>query len=436
MRKISRAAFGELMRKEIEQQGTIVLCGASGRASARGCEEGGADALLQYSCSAARMQGKSSIEGCLDSVDINGLNLSPAAEFQDITVPVVAGVYPADERYDMQCFLRRLSELGYSGICCFPSSEIYGHDREKDARVYRWAKELDMFRLAFVFSEEDAHFAAGMTDVVIFHLGMEAAARKLPLNEACARIDSMAGILGDIPVLVHGGPTIAPEDVSYICKHSAACGLLSGSTSDAAPLSRAVTAELMTMPGDIIASVADGASAKAAAEAGCGRIAVRARNRLPEVARNAPGKKILAELACYGDEPDWAALKAAGATGVINRPCLSRFSGSFARALEESGLDFSRETARLRAAKEAGLEAFAYAAGPEELAQAEVAGLDGCICAFEPGGDTKIPLFIDRDILERGGPGEAGSYCRETLQRRIRIETAQAVKDYKCLSST
>lgn len=435
MRRFSRKEVCERIDRRRKEGRSVVLCGASRYDGAVGCEAGGADFLLQYSCSDARIRGLSSMEGCLDGRDVNALNESLFGEFRDTGIPVIAGVDPWDERRDLEWYIGRLALLGYAGVCCFPCASMYGLDRATEARAYAAAKEHGLFCLAFVFDSTDAVHAAAMEiDGIVFHLGMEAAARDMPLPDACERIRTISKAAGDTPILIHGGPTIRPADVGYILANSPACGILNGSVTDAKPAIAAVKAQIEAMRGQKLLSIRNGAEADAA-RAGADWLAVNSPENIRDAVAHAPEIPILLACKCYGEGPNVRQMLEAGASGIVSRPGLGRFGGAFGRALRETGLDFSKELLRLTETKRLGGIAIASVYSEEELSQAVEAGLDGAICGFIPTGEIPagFALLRNEDILPDDADVFTGSFAEATLREAIRNQTARAAVDYKTL---
>ena len=61
MKQLSRCEVKKLISACKSEKKPLILCGVSQRVTAIGCEAGGADLLLQYSCAYGRSRG---LSGC------------------------------------------------------------------------------------------------------------------------------------------------------------------------------------------------------------------------------------------------------------------------------------------------------------------------------------------------------------------------------------
>jgi predicted TIM-barrel enzyme len=154
--------------------------------------------------------------------------------------PVLAGVNGTDPFMIPDEFLRRLIDLGFSGIQNFPTVGLidgtfranleetgmgYGLEVELVAR----ARALDLLTTPYVFSEADATaMARAGADIIVCHLGLTTggsigAHTALRLSDCVAPIDAWAAaarkVNPEVIVLCHGGPIATPEDAQYILTH-------------------------------------------------------------------------------------------------------------------------------------------------------------------------------------------------------------------------
>jgi predicted TIM-barrel enzyme len=154
--------------------------------------------------------------------------------------PVLAGVCGTDPFMIADQFLRRVIDLGFSGIQNFPTVGLIdgtlragleetgmGYGLEVD--LIKRARALDLLTTPYVFCEEDAAaMTAAGADIVVCHMGLTTGgsigaetAMKLadcvdPINRWAA---SARKVNADVIVLCHGGPIAMPADAEFILKH-------------------------------------------------------------------------------------------------------------------------------------------------------------------------------------------------------------------------
>ena len=138
-------------------------------------------------------------------------------------IPVLAGVNGTDPFRLMPTFLRRLKEMGFSGIQNFPTVglidgmfranlEATGMGYDKEVTLIKTAHELAMFTSPYVFDEDQAEAMAGAgADMLVAHVGLTAsgtigAGVALSVDEAIDRragdrdcSKKSAGHTGDLP---------------------------------------------------------------------------------------------------------------------------------------------------------------------------------------------------------------------------------------------
>src|SRR5712691_7871749 len=194
----------------INNGGVIIGAGAGTGLSAMCTEAGGSDLFIIYNSGRYRMAGHGSLAGVLAFGDANQI-VQDMGEREVLPVvreaPVIAGVMGTDPLRQMPVLLRRLDELGFSGINNFPTVGLIdgrfrmelertnmGFDRE--VAMIREARQRGFFTCAYVFNAEEAvAMAKAGADAVIAHVGLTvggsiglAAADALSLEQAPARI--------------------------------------------------------------------------------------------------------------------------------------------------------------------------------------------------------------------------------------------------------
>jgi predicted TIM-barrel enzyme len=177
--------------------------------------------------------------------------------------PVLAGVCGTDPFMMPDRFLRRLIDLGFSGVQNFPTVGLidgsfranleetgmgYGLEVELVAK----ARALDLLTTPYVFGEDDARaMASAGADIVVCHMGLTTggnigAATALTLDACVEPINRWAAaaraVNPDIIVLCHGGPIALPADAEFILAHCPDChGFYGASSMERLPTEVALT---------------------------------------------------------------------------------------------------------------------------------------------------------------------------------------------------
>ena len=254
MPRIARQAILEKFRAMIARREPIIGGGAGTGLSAKCEEAGGIDLIVIYNSGRYRMAGRGSLAGLLAFGNANEIVLEMAAEVLPVVkrTPVLAGVNGTDPFMLLEAFLRRLGELGFSGVQNFPTVGLidgtfrknleetgmgYGLEVDMIAR----ARELDLLTTPYVFDPDQA---AAMTragaDVIVSHMGLTTggaigAETALKLEDCVAAINAAAAaamkVRKDVIVLCHGGPIATPEDAAFILRSCPDCHGFYGASS-------------------------------------------------------------------------------------------------------------------------------------------------------------------------------------------------------------
>src|ERR687891_1661284 len=124
MSLIPRSEILQRIHALVEARKPIVGCGAGTGISAKFAEAGGADVIIIYNSGRYRMAGHGSLAGLLAYGDANAI-VKEMGEREVLPVvrdvPVIAGVMGTDPLRQMDVLLRRLDDLGFSGINNFPT---------------------------------------------------------------------------------------------------------------------------------------------------------------------------------------------------------------------------------------------------------------------------------------------------------------------------
>jgi predicted TIM-barrel enzyme len=243
-----------------------IVGGGAGTGLSAKCEEaGGIDLIVIYNSGRYRMAGRGSLAGILAYGNANEIVVDMAREVLPVVkrTPVLAGVNGTDPFLLVDPFLKRLGELGFSGIQNFPTVGLIdgtfranleetgmGYGLEVD--LVRRAVELDFLTTPYVFSRDEtvAMTKAG-ADIIVCHMGLTTggsigAETALTLDDCVARINEWSeaalSIRKDAIVICHGGPISMPEDATYVLKHCPNChGFYGASSMERLPTEIALT---------------------------------------------------------------------------------------------------------------------------------------------------------------------------------------------------
>lgn len=237
-----RIARDELLRRFRAKiaAGRPLIGGGAGTGLSAKCEEaGGIDLIVIYNSGRYRMAGRGSLAGLLAYGNANEIVCEMAREVLPVVkdTPVLAGVNGTDPFMIPEQFLRRLIDLGFSGIQNFPTVglidgsfranlEETGMGYGLEVEMVRRARAMDLLTTPYVFCEANARaMAQAGADIVVCHLGLTTggsigAETALQLPDCVAPIKAWAAaakaVNPDQLVLCHGGPIATPEDARWI----------------------------------------------------------------------------------------------------------------------------------------------------------------------------------------------------------------------------
>jgi len=265
MPRIERSRILGRLQAKIAAGQPIVGGGAGTGLSAKCEEAGGIDLIVIYNSGRYRMAGRGSLAGLLAYGNANEIVCEMAHEVLPVVrqTPVLAGVNGTDPFMIPEQFLRRLADLGFSGVQNFPTVGLidgtfranleetgmgYGLEVELIERAHR----LDLLTTPYVFSAEEARaMARAGTDIVVCHLGLTTggsigaetaltlAGCVEPINEWAA---AARAAKPDVIVLCHGGPIAEPDDAQYILRHCPGIhGFYGASSMERLPTERTLT---------------------------------------------------------------------------------------------------------------------------------------------------------------------------------------------------
>lgn len=242
-----------------------IIGGGAGTGLSAKCEEaGGIDLIVIYNSGRYRMAGRGSLAGLLAYGNANEIVVEMAAEVLPVVkhTPVLAGVNGTDPFMIPEHFLRRLKDLGFSGVQNFPTVglidgtfranlEETGMSYAQEVEMIRLARELDLLTTPYVFNEADARaMAEAGADIVVCHLGLTTggaigAETALELEDCVPLINAWAeaalAVREDIIILCHGGPIAMPEDAAFILRNCENChGFYGASSMERLPTEQAL----------------------------------------------------------------------------------------------------------------------------------------------------------------------------------------------------
>jgi len=265
MTRIARATLLDRLRAKIAAGKPIIGGGAGTGLSAKCEEEGGIDLIVIYNSGRYRMAGRGSLAGLLAFGNANDIVCEMAREVLPVVkyTPVLAGVNATDPFMLPDEFLRRLIDLGFSGVQNFPTVglidgnfrinlEETGMGYELEVDVMARAHALDLLTTPYVFSENDARSMAGIgADIIVCHMGLTTggsigAATSLTLADCVKSVNAWSAAARSVRpaviVLCHGGPIATPEDAQYVLSHCPDChGFYGASSMERLPVETALT---------------------------------------------------------------------------------------------------------------------------------------------------------------------------------------------------
>jgi predicted TIM-barrel enzyme len=265
MARIPRREILKRLRAKLAR-GEPIIGGGAGTGLSAKCEEaGGIDLIVIYNSGRYRMAGRGSLAGLLAYGNANEIVCDMAREVLPVVrhTPVLAGVNGTDPFMIPDAFLRRLIDLGFSGVQNFPTVGLidgtFRANLEETAMGYglevemiAQASELDLLTTPYVFTEDEARaMTKAGADIVVCHMGLTTggaigAHTALKLADCVEPINRFAAaarkVRRDVLVLCHGGPIATPEDARFILDHCPGCdGFYGASSMERLPTETALT---------------------------------------------------------------------------------------------------------------------------------------------------------------------------------------------------
>ena len=268
MPRFERQALMQKFNEMVRQREPIIGGGAGTGISAKCEEAAGIDLIVIYNSGRYRMAGRASSAGLLAYGNANDIVVEMAGEVLPVCkkTPVIAGVNGTDPFVIMPVFLRRLKDLGFSGVQNFPtvgiidgdfrrSLEETGINYASEVDMIRQAHELDLLTTPYVFSADEAvAMTEAGADFIVPHMGVTTggtigATTTKTLEQSVRLIDEWAQaarkVRKNVIVIAHGGPISSPEDAAYVLQNSEHCnGFYGASSMERLPTEVAITAHV------------------------------------------------------------------------------------------------------------------------------------------------------------------------------------------------
>jgi predicted TIM-barrel enzyme len=265
MPRFTRRQILDRFRGMISRREPIIGGGAGTGLSAKCEEAGGIDLIVIYNSGRYRMAGRGSLAGLMAYGNANEIVVDMAKEVLPVVTktPVLAGVNGTDPFMLTEHFLRKLSDLGFSGVQNFPTVglidgtfrqnlEETGMSYSLEIDMIKKAHELDMLTTPYVFSEDDAtNMAKAGADIIVCHLGLTTggaigAGTALTLKDCVPKVNAWAEaalrVNRNAIVLCHGGPIATPDDAKFMLRECGDChGFYGASSMERLPTEKALT---------------------------------------------------------------------------------------------------------------------------------------------------------------------------------------------------
>ncbi len=265
MARIARKDILKKFRSMITRRQPIIGGGAGTGLSAKCEEAGGIDLIVIYNSGRYRMAGRGSLSGLMAYGNANDVVIDMAKEVLPVVrnTPVLAGLNGTDPFMITDSLLRKIIDLGFSGVQNFPTVGLIdgnfranleetgmGYGLEVD--LIRAASALDLLTTPYVFSEQEAtDMTKAGADIVVCHMGLTTggsigAETALKLKDCVPLVNQWAKaarrVNKNVIVLCHGGPIATPPDARYMLEHCPDChGFYGASSMERLPTEIALT---------------------------------------------------------------------------------------------------------------------------------------------------------------------------------------------------
>jgi predicted TIM-barrel enzyme len=180
--------------------------------------------------------------------------------------PVLAGVCGTDPFMIRGNLLKRLKDMGFSGIQNFPTvgliDGIFRANLEEtgmgfglEVDLIAHARQMDMLTTPYAFDPDQAKsLVQAGADILVAHMGLTTkgsigAKTSRSIQECVGEISAIAQagkrIRPDVLVLCHGGPIAEPEDAQFILDRVPQCdGFYGASSMERLPTEKAIAEQV------------------------------------------------------------------------------------------------------------------------------------------------------------------------------------------------
>lgn len=247
-----------------DENGILVGAAIGAGLMAEAATRGGVDLLIAITAGRFRMMGGASLTCMMPIADSNALTARFARSeiLNNSTVPVFFGANCMDPRLDLDAFLNRVRDWGFSGVTNFPSAlfvtgglrdrmEAAGIGFGREVELVKRAKEHGLATIAYVQTPQEARvMAQAPADIVNVNLGWNqggtrGVASRLSVSDAGSWVRHMVETIGranpDVLPVIEGGPITTAEELVAVCREARALGYIGGSTIDRMPLEDSVS---------------------------------------------------------------------------------------------------------------------------------------------------------------------------------------------------
>jgi predicted TIM-barrel enzyme/AraC-like DNA-binding protein len=260
----SKVQILDRLLNQISQHRHIIGVAVGAGISAKYAEKGGADLLLALNSGRFRQMGVGSLAGLLPFANSNQMVMDFGSK-EIIPVvkntPVIFGLCATDPTIELEHFIDKIIDHGFSGINNYPSVGIIGGvlrealeeegmSFQREVEAISIASKKGLFTIAFVFTVEQAQWMveAG-ADIITSHLGFTVGGQMditspLNLKEAAQQTRAIFAQCdkANRPIIkmIYGGPIHQSIDLKYMYDNSGAMGYFGGSTFERIPLEKAI----------------------------------------------------------------------------------------------------------------------------------------------------------------------------------------------------
>tara|TARA_R110002095_G_scaffold196350_4_gene175218 strand:- start:4425 stop:6209 length:1785 start_codon:yes stop_codon:yes gene_type:complete len=256
--KSSPQGFKERLSAARSERPLLIVVPGSGLI-ARCAVNSNADALMVLNAGIYRSLGTGSLASFLPFGNANDQTESLLREQilpRSKDVPVIAGVFAADQTQPLRDRLKTLQDLGVAGIVNWPAvgfvdgtfrevleSEGLGSDLE--AEMLAMAQEAGFITFGFALGVTEVQkFIKVEVDALVLDVGLtrvsdDVRAKRDDLHRAITRLNQLSKAADDqrdSVQIVFGGPIVTPEDLSEVFRHTSIHGFAGGSVFERLPV--------------------------------------------------------------------------------------------------------------------------------------------------------------------------------------------------------